>query len=99
MTCSRMKLLMGKDWRDDFHVERVEFPNLFAVHFVIYGILGGGVSSSSRLDSLGKGFADFIRDRVVDIPSQLLSEARDSQPKVGIEAQQVQTSAAVASRI
>jgi len=27
------------------------------VHFVVYGILGRGVSSSTILDSLGKGFA------------------------------------------
>jgi hypothetical protein len=40
---------------------------------VIYGCLGRGVSSSTRLDSLGKGFADYIRDRVIDIPIAFLS--------------------------
>lgn len=50
--------LMGNDWKDEYFLERVEFPNIRAVHFVIYGILGRGVSSSSRLDNLGKAFAD-----------------------------------------
>jgi hypothetical protein len=72
LTCNRMKELMGEDWSEDFFLERVEFENIRAVHFVVYGILGRGVSSSSRLDSLGKGFADFIRDRVVSIPTMFL---------------------------
>jgi hypothetical protein len=68
----KMIQLIGEDWRKEYHLERVEFPNIFAVHFVIYGILGRGVSGSSRLDSLGKGFADYIRDKVVDVPVELL---------------------------
>lgn len=76
MTRDRLRQLMGKDWSEEYHVERVEFPNLYAVHFVIYGILGKGVSSSSRLDSLGKGFADFIRDRVVDVPTHFLRSSQ-----------------------
>jgi hypothetical protein len=68
----KMKELMGKDWRDEYHLERVEFPNIRAVHFVVYGILGRGVSSSSRLDCLGKGFVDWIRDREVSVPVGIL---------------------------
>lgn len=82
LTRERMKALMGDDWSEDFHIERVEFQNLLAVHFVIYGILGEGVSSSSRLDSLGKGFADFIRDRVVDVPTGLLSSCEEKDAVV-----------------
>lgn len=65
--------LIGDDWRQEYHLERVEFSNIFAVHFVVYGILGRGVSGSSRLDCLGKGFADYIRDKVIDVPVALLS--------------------------
>ena len=64
--------LMGEDWSDDYFLERVEFPGIFAIHFVIYGILGRGVSSSTRLDALGKAFADYIRGKVVDIPEGVL---------------------------
>jgi hypothetical protein len=72
MTIGRMRLLLGADWKDIFFIERVEFPDIHAVHFVIYVILGREVSSSSRLDGFGKGFADYIRDKVVDFPSSLL---------------------------
>jgi hypothetical protein len=72
LSIERMKALMGEDWREEFSIERVEFPHLKAVHFVIYGLLGRGVSSSSRLDALGKGFADFVRDVWVDVPLRFL---------------------------
>lgn len=76
LTCSRMQELVGDDWQPDFWIERVEFPHIKAVHFVIYGILGRGVSSSSRLDSLGKAFAEYIRDRVVPIPQKFLESSK-----------------------
>ena len=72
LTRDRMIELMGADWSDDFYVERMEFQNIHAVHFVIYGPLGRGVSSCRLLDALGKGFADYIRDKVVDVPAELL---------------------------
>ncbi|KAK7204240.1 hypothetical protein BZA70DRAFT_281865 [Myxozyma melibiosi] len=68
-----MKRLVGDDWKDEYYLERVEFPHLKAVHFVIYGILGRGVSSSVLLDCLGKGFADYIRSKYVDVPKKFLA--------------------------
>jgi hypothetical protein len=55
LSLAKMKELMGDDWKDEYYLERIEFPKIWAVHFVIYGILGRGVCSSSRLDALGKG--------------------------------------------
>ncbi|OJD19256.1 hypothetical protein AJ78_00786 [Emergomyces pasteurianus Ep9510] len=71
MTRERMRQLLGED-DDGYFIERVEFPQLWAVHFVIYGILGRGVSSSTKLDCLGKGFADYVRDKVVEVPVSVL---------------------------
>lgn len=70
LTLERMKALIGGDWKDEYRIERVEFPHLFAVHFVIYGILGRGVSSSTLLDNRGKGFTDYIRAKHVDVPGK-----------------------------
>ncbi|KAB8236452.1 acyclic terpene utilization AtuA family protein [Aspergillus alliaceus] len=70
MTTSQMQALTGDDWDDSFSIERAEYPHIHAVHFVIYGILGRGVSSPSRLDGYGKGFADYIRDKIVQVPAQ-----------------------------
>lgn len=72
LTMDRIKEMMGDDWRDWFHIERVEFPGIRAVHFVVYGALGRGVSSSARLDSLGKGFAEFLRAVHVPVPRRFL---------------------------
>lgn len=68
----KVRELAGEDWREEYFVERVEFEGIWAVHFVIYGILGRGVSSSARLDAFGKGFADYIRDKWVEVPVSLL---------------------------
>lgn len=72
MTKDRLRALMRKDWKDWYFLERVEFANIYAVHFVIYGSLGRGVTSSSLVDSLGKGFAEFIRAVHVDVPQKFL---------------------------
>lgn len=49
-------------------------PDIRAVHFVIYGPLGRGVSTSKLLDALGKGFAGFIRAVHVPIHTKFLDE-------------------------
>jgi hypothetical protein len=53
-------------------VERFEVPGLWAVHYVVYGILQEGVSSSSVIDGFAKSFGEFLRARIVDLPSELL---------------------------
>lgn len=72
LTLEKMKSLVGRDWKDEYKIERVEFPKLYAVHFVIYGILGRGVSSSTLLDNRGKGFTDYIRAKHVPVPKKFL---------------------------
>ncbi|KAF2494189.1 DUF1446 domain-containing protein [Lophium mytilinum] len=72
LSVAKMKALLGEDWRAEYHIERVEFAGIGAVHFVVYGILGRGVSGSARLDGLGKGVGDWIRDRVVEVPVRFL---------------------------
>ena len=79
LTRSKMQELMGDDWQSNFFIERCEFSGLLAVHFVIYGPLGRGVSSCRLLDALGKGFADYIRDKVVDVPRSIFTDMRDIQ--------------------
>ncbi len=76
MTKAKIQELMGKDWKDSYFIESVEFPETLAVHFVIYGPLGRGVTSSVLLDGLGKTFAAFIRTVHIPVPVQFLKEAR-----------------------
>lgn len=53
-------------------VERHPLPNLRAINFVVRGILGEGVASSTRVDAQAKGFGEYLRAKVVDVPTVLL---------------------------
>lgn len=79
LTIPKLKEMFGESWSDKFYIERVEFPKIMAVHFVVYGVLGRGVSGSSRLDSFAKGMGDWLRDVVVDVPVRLLQERKQVQ--------------------
>ena len=56
-------------------VRRYEFPQLRALNFVAVGLLGEGVSSSTRPDAQAKSLGEFLRSRLVDLPENLLSDA------------------------
>jgi hypothetical protein len=56
----------------DLQVHRFELPNLLAVNFVVVGLLGEGVSSSTRVDPQAKGLGEWLRARVVELPVELL---------------------------
>jgi hypothetical protein len=53
-------------------VDRHALPNLLALNFVVVGLLGEGVSSSTRVDPQAKGLGEWLRARVVDLPVELL---------------------------
>jgi hypothetical protein len=53
-------------------VRRYELANLRAVNFVVVGILGEGVASSTRPDAQAKSLGEFLRSRYVEMPEALL---------------------------
>jgi Acyclic terpene utilisation family protein AtuA len=55
-----------------FPIERHVFPHLWAMNFVVDGLLGEGVSSSPRFDPQGKALGEWLRARHVDLPQALL---------------------------
>ncbi|GIU93220.1 MAG: hypothetical protein KatS3mg011_2126 [Acidimicrobiia bacterium] len=55
-------------------VERYEFPNLNALNFVVKGLLGEGVSSSTRTDPQAKTLGEYLRAKLVDVPEALLDD-------------------------
>ena len=75
-TRNKLQEWMGDDYKPEFFIERVEFAHLRAVHFVIYGPLSRGVTSCPLLDCFGKGFADFIRARHVEVPEKFLLDKK-----------------------
>ncbi|MGA2520309.1 MAG: acyclic terpene utilization AtuA family protein [Acidimicrobiales bacterium] len=72
LTVERLRLLLPE--ASDLDIDRFELPNLGALNFVIHGLLGEGVASSTRPDPQAKSLGEYLRSRVVDIPVTLLDE-------------------------
>ncbi|HUN33068.1 MAG TPA: acyclic terpene utilization AtuA family protein [Trebonia sp.] len=69
LTTGRFRQLLPE--AADLPVERYELANLRAVNFVVVGLLGDGVASSSRPDPQAKGLGEYVRSRHVDLPAEL----------------------------
>ncbi len=57
-------------------IERHRFPRIRSLNFVIRGLLEEGVAASTRQDPQAKALGEWLRARVVPIPSSVL----DAQP-------------------
>ncbi len=75
LTVAQFKELVSE--ARELEVLRYELPNLRALNFVVVGLLGEGVSSSTRPDPQAKSLGEFLRARVVDLPQELLTDAPD----------------------
>ncbi|HEY0473505.1 MAG TPA: acyclic terpene utilization AtuA family protein [Kribbella sp.] len=53
-------------------VSRYVLPNLWALNFVVEGLLGEGVASQARFDPQAKAVGEWLRSRYLDIPEVLL---------------------------
>ncbi|OHV42671.1 acyclic terpene utilization AtuA family protein [Pseudofrankia sp. BMG5.36] len=53
-------------------VRRYDLPNLRALNFVIVGLLGEGVASSTRPDPQAKGLGEYMRSRHLAVPVALV---------------------------
>jgi hypothetical protein len=56
----------------DYTIHRHVLANLRAMNFVIEGLLGEGVASSTRFDPQAKALGEWLRSRTIDIPEELL---------------------------
>ena len=56
----------------DLTVHKHLLPNLWAVNFVVEGILGEGVASQAQFDPQAKALGEWLRSRYVDLPERLL---------------------------
>lgn len=60
-------------------IRRFEFANLWALNFVVIGLLGEGVASSVRTDPQAKGLGEYVRSRLIGVPEALLDGRRRSR--------------------
>ncbi|ROT38013.1 DUF1446-domain-containing protein [Sodiomyces alkalinus F11] len=73
MSSARLRELLGDGWDERFAVERCEFPNLWAVHFVIRESGQNGANkSSSQLTGFEQRVSEMLRGRVVEMPAELV---------------------------
>jgi hypothetical protein len=56
----------------DLPVMRTELPNLWALNFVVRGLLGRGAAENTRQDSQAKTLAEWLRARWLELPVALL---------------------------
>jgi hypothetical protein len=52
---------------------RYELPNLWALNFVLHGVLAGGGSRSLRIDAQGKALGQVLLEMEIEIPENLAS--------------------------
>lgn len=65
--------LMADDFKGQ-KIDRMEFPNLWAVHFLLHDHLDRGVTANASYDVLGKFIAEFLRLKRVDVPVVFLEK-------------------------
>ncbi|NNE95046.1 MAG: DUF1446 domain-containing protein [Acidimicrobiales bacterium] len=58
-------------------IERFEFPNLRSLNFVLRGFLDEGVAASTRTDPQAKALGEWLRARIVPVPSEFLRGANE----------------------
>ncbi len=72
LTSERLRSLIPE--AQHLPVERYTLPNLLALNFVVSGLLGEGVASSTRSDPQAKSLGEYLRARRVPVPVVLLDE-------------------------
>jgi hypothetical protein len=79
LTIGEFRMLLPE--ADDLEVQRHAFLNLRALNFVVVGLLGEGVASSTRPDPQAKGLGEYLRSRSVPIPAGLVPADPDVSHK------------------
>ena len=75
LTVDKMKELLRDEYKGN-KVDRWEFPNVLAVHFILHDHLDRGVNSNSTYDFLGKSVGEFVRYQKVEIPNKFLDRGK-----------------------
>src|SRR5438132_7686873 len=65
----------------ELKINRYTLPKIRSLNFVVIGLLGEGVASSTRIDPQAKGLGEFLRSRIVDLPAGLLEDAPAAAPR------------------
>jgi len=67
----------------ELEVRRYELANLRALNFVVVGLLGDGVASSTRQDPQAKGLGEYLRSRHLEVPDALVERGASLRGRAG----------------
>ena len=70
LTVDRLRELLPEV--EALEIERHRLPAIRSLNFVVHGLLEEGVAASTRQDPQAKGFGEWLRARIVDVPEALL---------------------------
>jgi hypothetical protein len=78
LSTTRIQELLGEEYTANpaLAVERLELPNLRAVHFLCRNLLDRGVGVTTTVDFLGKNVAEYLRAKWVDLPVRFLNRGK-----------------------
>jgi hypothetical protein len=79
LTVDRLRELLPETAQ--LQIRRYPLPNIRSLNFVVIGLLGEGVASSTRIDPQAKGLGEYLRSRTVDLPEALLDDAPAPAPR------------------
>ena len=72
LTVTRLRQLLPE--AAELEVDRYELANLLSLNFVVRGLLGEGVASSTRPDPQAKSLGEYLRSRLIEVPEALLAD-------------------------
>ena len=64
--------LLADDY-DGQVIDRMEFPGICGVHFLLHDWLERGVTANATYDILGKFIAEYVRCKVVEVPDEIIA--------------------------
>ena len=70
LTVDQLRTLLPET--EDLDIERHRFPHIRSLNFVIVGLLDEGVAASTRQDAQAKAVGEWLRARVVPVPTAAL---------------------------
>jgi hypothetical protein len=56
----------------NYKIDRYELANIHSLNFYVHDILQDGVSSNNKLDSQAKSLGEYLRAKMIEVPSSIL---------------------------
>lgn len=72
LTINKVTELLGSQEYKGSPIERFEMPAIRVVHFLLRDHLDRGYNSCSTYDTLGKNACEYLRAKLVDVPTRFL---------------------------